>query len=116
MFQVSIVYFYRPYRRRCKRVASTYRNNLTNETTVSQEALQAALKTIKYPGFSRDIVSFGLVRSASLENGKATINIAISTSDNSIASKIRDDIEEAIGKVSGAVSYTHLTLPTICSV
>ena len=101
MFQVSIVYFYRPYRRRCKRVASTYRNNLTNETTVSQEALQAALKTIKYPGFSRDIVSFGLVRSASLENGKATINIAISTSDNSIASKIRDDIEEAIGKVSG---------------
>lgn len=68
---------------------------------MSQEAIQAVLKTIKYPGFSRDIVSFGLVRSASLEDGKASIAIAVATSDHSIPTKIRDDIEAAVGKLEG---------------
>jgi len=29
---------------------------------VSEDQIKEALKTVKYPGFSRDIVSFGLVR------------------------------------------------------
>jgi len=29
---------------------------------VTQEQIKNALKSVKYPGFSRDIVSFGLVK------------------------------------------------------
>ena len=54
------------------------------------ENIQAALKSVKFPGFSRDIVSFGLVREIE---------------------QTGEDVQVGI-----AVSYTHLTLPTIYSV
>jgi ATP-binding protein involved in chromosome partitioning len=33
---------------------------------LSQDAVMNALKAVKYPGFSRDIVSFGLVKDISI--------------------------------------------------
>ncbi|MEM9159060.1 MAG: Mrp/NBP35 family ATP-binding protein [Verrucomicrobiota bacterium] len=63
---------------------------------MSEDAIHKALKTVKYPGFSRDIVSFGLVRNVSFENGKATVNINVTTNDHSVPVKIRDEIEVAL--------------------
>jgi len=68
---------------------------------VSKEAILNALKTVKYPGFSRDIVSFGLVRSVEFENGNAVVNIAVNTSDHSVPKQIRDDIEAALDTLDG---------------
>jgi len=66
---------------------------------VSQEAINNALATVKYPGFSRDIVSFGLVRSIDFNDGKAVIGISVTTNDHSVAAQIRDDIEAALKEV-----------------
>ena len=33
---------------------------------LTEDQIKDALKAVKYPGYSRDIVSFGLVRSAAL--------------------------------------------------
>lgn len=63
---------------------------------MSLEKIKTALGTVKYPGFSRDIVSFGLVRSVDFTNGKASVNIAIATSDQTIPAAIRDSIEETL--------------------
>ena len=68
---------------------------------MSKEAILNALKTVKYPGFSRDIVSFGLVRSVEFEDGKTVVNIAVSTSDHSVPKKIRDDIEAVLDTIDG---------------
>ena len=66
---------------------------------MSKEAIKNALSTVKYPGFSRDIVSFGLVRSVDFENGNAVIGISVTTSDHSLAARIRDDVESALKAV-----------------
>ncbi len=63
---------------------------------MSKEAIKNALSTVKYPGFSRDIVSFGLVRSVDFENGNAVIGISVTTSDHSVAAQIRDGVESAL--------------------
>jgi len=68
---------------------------------VSKEAILNALKTVNYPGFSRDIVSFGLVRSVEFEDGKAVINIGVTTSDHSIPKQIRNEVEKALDEVEG---------------
>ena len=38
--------------------------------SVSEEQVRNALKAVKYPGFSRDIVSFGLVKAVNIDNGE----------------------------------------------
>ena len=42
--------------------------------SVSEDQIKEALKTVKYPGFSRDIVSFGLVKGIEARNGNVTVN------------------------------------------
>ncbi|MGK0238775.1 MAG: ATP-binding protein involved in chromosome partitioning [Candidatus Pelagisphaera sp.] len=71
---------------------------------MSQEAIKNALATVKYPGFSRDIVSFGLVRSIDFNDGKAVIGISVTTNDHSVAAQIRDDIEAALKEVAEVAS------------
>ncbi|MFC0535831.1 Mrp/NBP35 family ATP-binding protein [Pelagicoccus mobilis] len=63
---------------------------------MSLEKINQALKSVKYPGFSRDIVSFGIVRDVAFEDGKASVSIAITTSDANIPPAIRDSVEEAL--------------------
>ncbi len=66
---------------------------------MSLEKINQALATVKYPGFSRDIVSFGIVRSVDFKDGKASVSIAITTSDNSIPPAIRDSVEAALNAI-----------------
>ena len=45
---------------------------------MSDELILSLLGQVKYPGFSRDIVSFGLVRETALdEKGKATVKLEL---------------------------------------
>lgn len=67
---------------------------------MSLEKINKALATVKYPGFSRDIVSFGIVRSVNFQDGKASVSIALSSSDASIPPAIRDGVEAALHAVS----------------
>lgn len=65
------------------------------------DAIKQALSKVNYPGFSRDIVSFGLVRSVDFSDGKATVSIAVTTSDHKIPARIRDDVEAALKALEG---------------
>ena len=60
---------------------------------MSPDELKDLLKQVKYPGFSRDIVSFGLVRSAALIDGTARVALQITTADPGVPQQLRDDIE-----------------------
>lgn len=63
--------------------------------------IQAALKSVKFPGFSRDIVSFGLVREVELNEGQALIGIEITTGDEKVPEKIAADIKAQVGALDG---------------
>ena len=65
------------------------------------ESIKSVLQTIKFPGFSRDIISFGLVRNIQLNEGKATINIEITTGNPDVPKQITEEIKSAVGSIDG---------------
>ena len=69
--------------------------------TVDTDSIKAALKTVKFPGFSRDIISFGLVRNVEFNNGEALIGIEITTGDTKIPEQIAADIKATVGALEG---------------
>ena len=54
------------------------------------ENIQAALKSVKFPGFSRDIVSFGLVREIEQTVEDVLVGIEITTGDSAIPEQNRN--------------------------
>ncbi len=65
-------------------------------TLLNAETIKEALKQVKYPGFSRDIVSFGLVRSATFDAGTAKVSVAITTSDPKLPTMLKAEIEQCL--------------------
>jgi ATP-binding protein involved in chromosome partitioning len=68
---------------------------------VTSEDILGQLKKVKYPGFSRDIVSFGLVKSAAFEDGVARVSLAISTNDPKVPKQLKDEVERALLSLPG---------------
>ncbi len=75
----------------------------------NQESILTALKQVKYPGFSRDIVSFGLVRELSVEGGNVTVSLELSTADETIPGQIKQEVEKVLQSVPG-VSQIEIKL------
>lgn len=67
--------------------------------TVTPEAIKEHLKQVKYPGFSRDIVSFGLVRSAAFVDGTAKISLAITTNDPKTPLQLKREVADCLNAV-----------------
>ena len=44
-----------------------------------QDTVLDALKAVKYPGYSRDIVSFGLVKEISAANGAVSVTMQLTS-------------------------------------
>ncbi len=57
--------------------------------SLSRETLLEHLKTVKYPGFSRDIVSFGLVKDVAVATGKITVALSITTANPEVPEQLR---------------------------
>ena len=66
--------------------------------------MKNALKSVKYPGFTRDIVSFGLVKSINIDNGEVKLQLALSTNDPNIPATIKNDAERALRSINGVRS------------
>jgi ATP-binding protein involved in chromosome partitioning len=71
---------------------------------VSDEQIREALRSVKYPGFTRDIVSFGLVKSVNIDNGEVKVQLALATNDPNIPATIKNDAEKALRDIAGIQS------------
>ncbi len=69
---------------------------------INEKAIQEALRGVKYPGFSRDIVSFGLVKSVAVSGGDVAVKMVLTTSEPHIAAQIREESIAAIQKAGAA--------------
>jgi ATP-binding protein involved in chromosome partitioning len=69
--------------------------------SVSEEQVRDALKSVKYPGFSRDIVSFGLVKLINVDNGEVKVQLALATNDPSVPATIKNDAEKILCGLPG---------------
>jgi ATP-binding protein involved in chromosome partitioning len=68
---------------------------------MTSDAIIEALKKVRYPGFSRDIVSFGLVKSAAFEDGAARVSVAITTSDPKVPKFLKEEVERCLLALPG---------------
>lgn len=66
-----------------------------------EESLQEALKGVNYPGYSRDIVSFGLVKNVAAANGSASIDLELTTHSPDIAGQLKATVEAVAITVEG---------------
>src|SRR6202163_155134 len=72
--------------------------------SISEEEVQTALKSVKYPGFTRDIISFGLVKSIQIDNGDVKVQLALATNDPNVRAAIKNDAERALRGIEGVRS------------
>ena len=68
--------------------------------------VKGALARVKYPGFSRDIVSFGLVRAVKIEGGAVSVLMQLTTADAKVPQQIKAEAEEAIRGLAGVERVT----------
>src|SRR4051812_36248074 len=68
---------------------------------VSDDQVRNALKGVKYPGFSRDIVSFGLVKAITINNGEVQVQLALATNDPNVPATIKSESEKLLTALPG---------------
>src|SRR5215469_2807776 len=60
-------------------------------TMITEDDIRNALKAVKYPGFSRDIVSFGLIKEVSMANGAVSVSMELTSSSPEAVQQIKAD-------------------------
>jgi ATP-binding protein involved in chromosome partitioning len=69
-----------------------------------EDRIWQALKTVKYPGMSRDIVSFGFVSAVEEDAGRSKVTLQMSTHNEEAVHTVRDAVERAVTSVDGVDS------------
>ena len=64
-----------------------------------QELLES-LKSVKYPGFSRDIVSFGMVKDIAIGVSRVVVQIAPSTGNADVIAQVRSEVLAVLERLS----------------
>ncbi len=76
--------------------------------SLSETEVRDALRAVKYPGFSRDIVSFGLVKGIQIDDGAVTVQLALATNDPSVPQTIKTESEKILRGLAGVVEAKTL--------
>jgi len=71
---------------------------------VTEDDIRNALKAVKYPGFSRDVVSFGLVKQVAIKNGAVSVSLNLTSGNPDAARQIKADSEQALRALPGVNS------------
>ncbi len=81
---------------------------------LSQDAVLAVLKTVKYPGYSRDIVSFGLVKDIQIDGMAVGVLIELTTPNQELGEQIADAARLALrDRIEGLTdAHIQLRVPT----
>jgi len=72
--------------------------------SISEEQVRDALRSVRYPGFSRDIVSFGLVKNVEIDDGEVKVQLALATNDPNVPATIKNDAEKILRTIDGVRS------------
>ena len=64
--------------------------------TILESSVMEALRTVKYPGYSRDIVSFGLVKGVQIDGSAVGVLLELTTPNPEIGNQIADAAKAAL--------------------
>jgi ATP-binding protein involved in chromosome partitioning len=68
---------------------------------LSEAQVYETLKTVKYPGYTRDIVSFGLVKSVQVHEQNVEVVVQMTTNQQEVATQIQQATTEALRALPG---------------
>jgi ATP-binding protein involved in chromosome partitioning len=78
---------------------------------LTPEVVLEQLRGVKYPGYSRDLVSFGLIKDVAIDGTRVTIRIALTTADPNIPRLIQDNVTAAVESIPGvSEASVHLDI------
>jgi len=76
-------------------------------SSINEQLVRSTLSQVRYPGFSRDIVSFGLIKEIRIDDGgNVVVQMMLATGDAKIPAAIRADSEAALKALPGIGSVT----------
>lgn len=79
---------------------------------LTENEIKQALQQVKYPGFSRDIVSFGLIKQIAVNEGAVNVQLEINSNNREAAQQIKADAEKAIRALPGVTNlFVDVRLP-----
>lgn len=70
---------------------------------MTEEIVKSALSKVMYPGFTKDIVTFGFVNSIAIDGTNVSFTVEITSSAPEVAQQIKDEATEAL-KAAGATT------------
>lgn len=74
---------------------------------MTEEQINDLLKQVRYPGYSRDIISFGLVKNVAVNNGAVSVMVELNGGNAEIAAQIKHDAEQVLRNADG-VEHVHV--------
>src|SRR5260221_3562291 len=74
---------------------------------MTEEDVKNALRTVKYPGYSRDIVSFGLIKQISANEGAVSVSMQLTSGTPAVVQQIKAESERALKALPG-VNLVHV--------
>jgi len=66
---------------------------------MNNEQVLEALKNVTYPGFTKDIVTFGFVKNIAIDGGKVSLDVDITSSADEVKLQLIKDIETELQKL-----------------
>ena len=79
---------------------------------ISIDKIKSFLQTIQYPGFSRDIISFGMVENISIEDNAVDISLQINSDNKENLMHLKNRIEKKLHQNGIKIVNIHFHKPT----
>jgi ATP-binding protein involved in chromosome partitioning len=78
----------------------------------TEDDIKNALKAVKYPGYSRDIVSFGLVKQVAVSSGAISVILNLTSNSPEVAQQLKTESEQVLKQLPGVSSvYIQVNQP-----
>lgn len=79
---------------------------------LTEADIKSALSSVKYPGYSRDIVSFGLVKQIALKDGAVSVTLSLTSANPEAAHQLKTEGERVLKSLPGVTSvYIEVNQP-----
>ena len=78
--------------------------SITDMSPLTEELVLEHLKVVKFPGYSRDIVSFGLVKEIKIAGADLLVRLSVATSNPAVPQALQKEAEAVLGGIQGVRS------------
>lgn len=84
---------------------------MSEQRPISEADVRAALAGVSYPGLNRDVVSFGMVRSVSVRDGRVHVSLVLAGGRPEVEDALRSAISERLAGIGAVRTEVQIQPP-----